>query len=459
MPVFPYGACIVAEAAEKAGWNVDFVDLTFQKNHIKAIQEEISLHKPDAVGISLRNIDNNDISKPEVYYKGLAEITRAVKDQCAAPVILGGAAAGVMPRQLLAATGVDWLVSGPGEEALPQLLSHIIQGREPVFSSDRIERNGRIIRANPPSTWDMEPYAPNFWRRLDVIPYTKMNTAAPLQTKKGCPFKCVYCTYNLSEGTSYTLAEPAHVAKAAQFFVEKGFKDIEFVDNVFNSPYEHAVGICSELSKARVNARFLSLELSPAFVDDQLIALMETAGFAGVGITAESASDLVLTGLGKGFTVERVKAAAQVMRRHNVPCCWIFMMGGPGETIDTVRETIEFAATQLGPKDVAFFNVGIRVYPGAPIEKIAREQGVLTVDPDAMLDPAFYVSPGVDLQEMLTEMREAAKSNLHFITGDALPRVLLQQVISLSTALGLKSPLWQYTRSIRRVLRLLRLYP
>lgn len=63
---------------------------------------------------------------------------------------------------------------------------------------------------------------------------------------------------------------------------------------------------------------------------------MEHAGFKGMGITLESASDLVLHGLQKGFTTQEVYNAVDFVNKHNMPCAWIFMFGGSGETKKTV---------------------------------------------------------------------------------------------------------------------------
>ena len=69
------------------------------------------------------------------------------------------------------------------------------------------------------------------------------------------------------------------------------------------------------------------------------------------------------------------------------------MLGGPGETRETVAETIAFARRTVRPGDVAYFNVGIRIYPGTELERLAREEGVLTGSVQEMLEPVFYFSP------------------------------------------------------------------
>ena len=180
---------------------------------------------------------------------------------------------------------------------------------------------------------------------------------------------------------------------------------------------------------------------------------MEQAGFVGMGITLDSASDQVLKGLRKGFTSADVHRAAGVVRRHRIPCAWIFLLGGPGETRETVRETLQFAGKQIRPMDVAFFNTGIRIYPGTELESIARTQGVLSLPPEEMLSPVFYVSPDVDAGWLDRELKSAMNSRMNFINMGTMGLSLLPVVHRISHRLGLRPPLWRYTGIIRRGLR------
>ena len=243
----------------------------------------------------------------------------------------------------------------------------------------------------------------------------------PLQTKLGCQFRCVYCTYRKIEGTHYRLSDPAQVADTVSGLSKRGLKHIEFVDNVFNSPYEHAMSICERLAAADHGASLQSLELNPLFIDDNLITEMERAGFSGIGITVESASDIVLGGLRKGFGAAHVYRSAEVIKRHSLPCVWIFMLGGPGETRETVRETLRFARDRIRPGDVAFFGIGIRIYPGTELENIARREGLLSLSPRDMLQPVFYISPAVGyfwiIREIQTLMDRAHERNEFELPG------------------------------------------
>ncbi|MEK6697982.1 MAG: radical SAM protein [Nitrospirota bacterium] len=456
MPVMPMGACMVAEAAERAGHRVRLLDLMFEKDALRVVRSGIAASKPDVIGLSVRNIDNNDMASPVFFISELAALTKAVRAMTDAPIILGGAALSVMPEEILRSSGASLGVLGDGEVVFPGLLEVLARGK-PVGGLEGIMyRENGAFHKTPcvTSGFSSDCAAPDYRRWVNISAYRSHMATAPLQTKLGCQFQCVYCTYRKIEGSTYRLSDPASVADAAARLASSGQRDIEFVDSVFNAPYDHAVAVCEALARSKQGARLQSLELNPRYFDDALVAAMERSGFVGMGITVESASDRVLQGLRKGFTSREVHRAAEVVRRHRIPCAWIFLLGGPGETGETVRETLRFAETRIGPRDVAFFNIGIRVYPGTELETIARNQGALSVPRDKMLAPVFYVSPDVDAGWIAKELRKSMAGHMNFISSDSIGLSFLPLVHRAAYRLGLRSPLWRHTRFIRRGLRL-----
>ena len=456
MPVVPLGACLVAEATERAGHEVRFLDLMFAGDPLQAIEREIQGFSPEVIGVSVRNIDNNDMLHP-VFFAGeclpLFQRIRALTD---APVVLGGAAVSVMPEQLLRFSGADWAVAGEGDTVFPQLVDALAQGRSPEHLSGLAWFAEGKFHLNPPAREQCGGRftVPSFPRWLNLPAYKRNMATAPLQTKLGCHFQCIYCTYRKIEGNAYRLMDPASTVAAVRAYTAMGFRNVEFVDNVFNSPPAHCLEVCEALARAGHSARLQTYELNPLFVDDDLLCAMEAAGFVGAGITVESASAAVLARLRKGFSAEVVHRAAETVRRHRLPCLWIFMLGGPGETAETVEETLSFAQTAIRPTDAAFFTTGIRIYPGTELDRIAREQGMLDLDPDRMLAPVFYVSPEVDRQWLAARIRRAMRENFHFLNGDTFDLPFLPAINRLGSLAGIEPPLWRYARHIRRGLRL-----
>jgi radical SAM superfamily enzyme YgiQ (UPF0313 family) len=451
MPVIPYGACIVAQAVERAGHRARVIDLMFEPDPVNAVQSAFNGSTQDVVGISVRNLDNNDMLDTAEYITELVNLTGEIRRRTDAPIVLGGPAVGVMPEELLRSTGADFAVLGDGEDVFPRLLEAMENGDHSWQVLQQVPKvaliEGGIFKRSSDLPLQLSPANMflEFDKWIDVHKYKSNLATVPIQSKRGCPFDCIYCTYGITEGKDYRLFHPEEVADAVS---------IEFVDNVFNSPYDHAMAICQDLARNPSGANLLTMEMNPAFIDDDILIAMERAGFTGVGVTAESVSDPVLARLAKGYTADHVLKAAEAIRRSPLPCFWIFLIGGPGETRETVMETIQFAKRSIRPMDVAFFNMGIRIYPGTPLERIARDEGILTASPREMLLPAFYFSPELDLKWAREELSRVTGGNINFIHSGSLSHPWLPAINRLGYLFKVKQPLWRHTRTIRRIVRI-----
>ena len=131
----------------------------------------------------------------------------------------------------------------------------------------------------------------------------------------------------------------------------------------------------------------------------------------------------------------------------------MFLLGGPGETESTVRETLRFAEKHIRPQDTAFFNVGIRIYPGTELETVARDQGMLSVVSKNMLAPVFYLAPAIDPRWLFGKVRSSMNAHMNFMNSDSIGLSYLPVLHRIFYRFGMKAPLWRYTRFIRRGLR------
>ncbi len=456
-PAMPLGACIVAEACEREGHRVSLLDLMFERDPMSALRSRLDEVRPDIVGLSVRNIDNTDMEHPLAFHSELLNVVNVVRSRTRAPIVLGGSAVGVMPEALLRLTGASWAVLGDGDVVFPQLIARLEGGKPPheIAGLAWIENGSFVKRPKQARPGMSECGAPDLSRWVDVPAYRSHLSTAPIQTKRGCRYDCAYCPCHALEGHAYRLCSPQSVVDAVCRMASAGLRDIEFVDNVFNSPYDHALAICEGIAKARPLVRLQSMEMHPLFTDDALLSAMERAGFCGMGITVESASDNVLERMHKGFTMEAVHRAADAVRRHDIPCAWIFMFGCPGETKSTVIETLGFIHKVLRRCDMAFFTAGVRVYPGTGLESLARDEGLLPGAPHDLLEPVFYLAPELDGQWLSQTLRNFAASHLNCLSCNSIGLPLMPQLHRIAHKLGLSPPLWKHTRRIRRLLRVL----
>ena len=127
----PLGLCYVAEAAERAGHEVQLLDLWLSaKKTRRDIQHAIKGFSPDVIGISIRNIDNVNLLYREWYLPGVANICKEIRDLTSAPMVVGGSGAGLAPENILRYVEADYVVVSDGEEAFAQLLHALEHNKE-----------------------------------------------------------------------------------------------------------------------------------------------------------------------------------------------------------------------------------------------------------------------------------------------------------------------------------------
>jgi len=447
--VMPIGACRVAGAARRGGHQVSFVDFMFADRPVRVLRSRLEDFRPDVVGLSVRNVDNADLDDTVEHYR-LPGVVETLEDY---RVVIGGPAVSLFPGALLRFTGADWAVVGEGERAFPRLLSALEAGNSPADVAGVGYLGEHGLHVNPPAhdCSPGRPVLPDYDRWLDLDSYIRAGTTVPIQAKRGCPGQCVYCTYPSLEGRRERLVDPAALAEAVKWLGRRGICDVEFVDNVFNSPPGYAPEVCRQLARVDADVRLQTAELTPAGLDGGLLQLMQEAGFSGIGVSAESASDAVLEGLGKSYDAAQVRRAARALTASDLPTMWFYLLGGPEETQRTVQRTLDFAEQQLGERDAAVLFAGVRLYPDTPLEDIARREGQFLGSPEDMLEPVFYVSPALDDEWLLQTVEQRARRVPGFIGPSFRSSALAAAAPRLVEFFGFRPPAWQYTSRIRRL--------
>lgn len=335
----------VPERHEKLFW-----DLCFESDPFATVAANLRQQQPDLVAIGLRNIQNMDYTNITVNLDYYRRLMATVREHSSAPVVLGGGGFSVMPRELMDVLGAEYGIAGEGERAFAELLEQL---QQPSPTLEHIERlHYRVDGALRSNVSMLEPLDLDSLLPADrsVLPerYYREYGIESLQTKRGCPLHCEYCTYPLIEGARSRMRDPARVAdEFMQICTRKGVEHVFIVDSVFNLPPRHAKAICRELI-ARNNRTPWTSYVNPIAFDDELADLMVRAGAAGVEIGSDSGCDEVLDRLRKGFRTDKIRRLAQVCRAHGLKDCHSFILGTRGETLDDVDRSLDFVE-ELGP--------------------------------------------------------------------------------------------------------------
>ena len=455
-PVVPNGLACVASALRNAGHTVEFLDLCFSRNPGADAGTAARSFNPDFVGISVRNIDNSDAIALRYYTPDALEIVGALRTAAPeAALIAGGAAFGVAPEALFEIFGVDYAVAGDGERASAALINALVAGESPKGIPGVVRReDDRVVFAPPGEDADLDSLpSPRLQDWIDLRRYERHGATIPIQTKRGCVYKCVYCTYRNVEGWGYRLRDPENVADEIEDLRRTaGVRTFDFVDSTFNSPPGHAIEVCEAIIRRNLKVHLDTTNFTPATASDELLGAMRTAGFRTLGITAESASDPVLEKLEKGFTAAKVREVAERVERAGIRTLWIFLVGGPNETPETLSETLAFAEWRLLRGDAVYMTVGLRIYPGTTLHRIAMEEGIVGSG-ENLLTPAFYFSPQLDFaQSVNTILAFAAKHPRFMFSADSRSTVL-PYLTRAASIVRLPKPHWQYMGLFQRIKR------
>ncbi|HVD60484.1 MAG TPA: radical SAM protein [Gemmatimonadaceae bacterium] len=446
-PVVPNGLACVASALDAAGHDVRFVDLCFARNAIVTAKRAIHEHDPEIVGVSIRNIDNSDAIALRHYTPEAKELFAAIRSTApSAKVIAGGAAFGVAPEALFQSFGVDYAVAGDGERASVALVDAIAQQKKIDAVPGLVRLVDDRVHFSPPGEDARLDDLPNpaLHRWIDLRRYERNGATIPIQTKRGCVYKCVYCTYRNVEGWGYRTRDPERVAdEIEELHRTARVKSFDFVDSTFNSPPGHAIEVCEAIIRRKLKVHLDTTNFTPATASDELLSVMRRAGFRTLGITAESASDPVLQKLEKGFTAAKAREVAERVEKHGIRALWIFLVGGPGETKDTLEETLAFAEWRLNRGDAVYLTVGLRIYPGTTLQRIAIGEGVISNE-DSLLDPSFYFSPSLSFDAAVTRIKSFARRHPRFMFSADSRSTILPWLTRAASLMRLPKPHWQY---------------
>ena len=451
-PVPPLGLCILAAGIEDK-YNVIVFDGTYRAS--EDLNRLVKEFNPDYIGFGIRNIDNMVFENQTIYFDKIkANFIEPLRKISSAIFILGGSGFSIYPEALLEYLGVDIGVVGEAETIFPLLLEHLDNGKELSDLDSVFIRN---IKTNKAAHLKKEeelslPFS-DIDRFISFDPYKKRG-AYPVQTKRGCNNKCIYCTYPLIEGRNYKIRDAKKVAdEIEEAYRRFGDVTFEFVDSVFNDPENHAENICSEIIKKGIRPRLRTMGINPRSTSKELFDLMMKAGFSQIDCTPDSASPTMLKRLKKNFTLGQLIKTADLIRINNLPTMWFFLFGGPGENEKTFAETFEFIDNYINPEDMVHMSKGIRVYPGTTLHKIAVKEGIIAKD-DKLLEPVYYVSPELGMPKLTAMIKEAAGKRHFCVPSDEStpPKEMLIQAFELQSRMTVKEPMFRTLLRLRKAM-------
>jgi anaerobic magnesium-protoporphyrin IX monomethyl ester cyclase len=365
-PQPPLGLALIAAILEKAGYPINLLDAN-----------ALTL-KPETVAGIIADTDIVGITATTPTIGTALSIARHLKNKNPnIKIILGGPHVTLLPEETLASShDIDAIVRGEGDETVIELLK-AIENHQPLNNVSGISYQSDTKIVHTPerkSIIDMDslPYP-----AYHLLPWQKYKPHPPhgmampfgaMVTSRGCPYRCAYCSKPVF-GSKFRAQSPDRVVEEMVYLQQKfGVREIAFYDDTFTVDKKRVHAIADKIIAKKMKIAW-TCETRVNLVDKELLAHIKQAGCYSISYGIESASPEIIKVLQKDITLKQVEAAIQAHKEVGLPVVGYFMLGSPGETPQTIKQTIDFAKKLK--VDFAQFSV-TTPFPGTELYEIYK---------------------------------------------------------------------------------------
>ena len=425
----PSGPAYVAGAAREAGHAVEVFDCLLAENPVEDLCRHVDEFDPAVIGVSIRTVAGKIVDENSEYYTKpfdsrafIKRLIDRVKSITSAKIILGGSGFNYYSAAWLEYLDLDYGIRGEAEISFPLCLSKIESSLDIDTVPGCVCRSSRrIIKVDREFNQDLDSTAFPAYDLFDLEEYSRRGITAAVFTKRGCAFRCTFCPYSSLEGTRYRLKSAGRVVDEIQHILHhKDSMKISFCDNSFNVPKRHAESICREIVKRGLSVKWQTGALKPFGITNELCELFKDSGCVYLNVSVEAASDKMLESMHRGYTAQKVKEALDCLAKSDIPTGISIMFGAPGETPETINETLH-VVDEYAPHMEVFVTIGLNLWTHhQQVLQDASRDGQLNQDTE-LFDEAHYISPDlpegfmIDLIETLhTRKRYGVQVNKRF---------------------------------------------
>ncbi len=392
----PIGLAYIAGHLDPTRHILKVLDLMFSTDYLAEVERTVKEFQPDLIGLSIRNLDNQSYLDSQWALPITREVIQGIRAITQAPIVCGGPAFSILPRECFGFLEPDLGIAGDAGETFAHLADRLNEG-ESISSFRRnlpglVYREGKeiIVQEQKASSAFHEP--PRL-EELDMAKYEQAGFGIGILTKLGDFYYPTSAGRKETESAAWRVIRPIEevVQEVKDMKRRFGLRKVFFIDNGFNIPLAHAKSLCQSLIEADLKLHWNTcLAPIPQACDEEIVGLMVRAGCALV----------LMGGIGghedeKGDTESRLEPLRQV--------CHLCEQGGlhytisqyfgePGETRETVEGKLDFLRS-INPA-LASLRVGVRILPGSPVAQVALQEGLIT-DESQLIRPTFYIADTV----------------------------------------------------------------
>ncbi len=383
--VLPLGLAYIAAVLRNSGHDAEVMDINAFRWSPEEVEKKIKSANFDIVGIGA-------ITTVYRYVKWLISVLK--KYHPSNKIIIGGSVGTSIPHIILGKTEADIVCIGEGEDTIVEILDALENNRglgsvDGIVFKDKDNKVCKTARRQVIHDMDRIPFP--LWELFPMDIYLKNPVGAPNRNKwdsgeasedtvlsmnvsatRGCPYQCIYCYHDFM-GQKYRHRSARNIVDEIKILNEKYKAEyIHFIDDEFCINKDFVYDFCG-LMKSEFNSKITwGCSGRVNLMTEDLIAAMAGAGCVLIGYGIESGSQKMLDVIKKAASVKQSKEAIKLTQKY---LGWVdtsFMIGAPGETKETIQETVDFCKELKLTPEVIFF---MTPYPGTELYRMALEQG------------------------------------------------------------------------------------
>jgi len=355
----PFTLLILTTILRDSGFEADFLDAQAEQISSSTMQSIIPHY--DVIVISSSTMTFNE----DADY--LEKLKRDNKDII---TIVFGSHPTFMPTNCLSHDGIDIIIKHEPEFILRDLID--LMTRKEDFSHLKgigfKKKDQIVVNENYPLIENLDeipfPDVDLLPKGIDYYnPIVKRTPYITTTTSKGCPGKCSFCTAPAFDGKRVRFQSADYVIDELNYFIRKGIKEVYFRDDTFFVNKKRDYVVCEYIIKNNLDITWLA-NTRIDMIDEYTIQLAKRAGCHTIKIGVESGNQEILNGIKKGYNLDQAHRVFEWARKAGMRTHAHVMIGNPGDTRETVAQTIDFVIN-LNPTTATF---GICTpYPGTPL--------------------------------------------------------------------------------------------
>jgi anaerobic magnesium-protoporphyrin IX monomethyl ester cyclase len=412
-PFIPLGLGYLAAVAQNAGNEVTIIDCQAEKLTTEGFRSRIADTPVDVIGVTATTL---------LYKSAMQLIIIAKQVQPQTVTILGGSHGTFWDENALNEyPSLDLIVRKEGEQTFIELLKKL----QSKSSLDNVlgitfRREGKIIRTpDRPFIEDLDslPFPAH-----DLMPLEKLKHDGkilfPLVTSRGCVYWCDFCSTVRMFGRGYRWRSAKNVVDEMQLVHDKyGVDQVTFYDDAFSVDRARVMKICEELRARKLDLTW-DCGTRVDMVDREMLKTMRDAGCFAVWLGVESGSEKILGAMNKSIKLDQTRKAFKTANKVGLMTIANTVIGFPGETEQTARETIRFVK-ELNPDSIGFYVA--TPYPGTPMYEEVKKNSWLRITDFDKYDTAIptFETPWLSM-EKLAEIRYKAYQEFYLRPGYVL---------------------------------------